>query len=641
MNFNLGSRARYGDRDEPSLSDDDMDGSKSDEENGKHLQNVLNLCGKSSGLMATMTTFRSTLQTNKKAECDEGDDEVGVSRGREWGQIEPLTLQVLGEALAEQQPQLTPLTHANASHTCAHVTSLSLQFKGLGSLDFLWMMGQLTTLELSNNSLTSTRGLEKLTHLVWLDLSFNQIRRIIGLQSLRKLEVLALHNNCVERLERGALQPLASLQVLTLSKNNIGDINDVGSLRQLGQLASLSLAHNPLCDARYPAYVLAHLPNLAYLDHRRVTPEDHAKATDQYRSEVSGVALQEAKVLQQEEEEALTRGAQEEHRQAGVLALNDGSLFVRMFRGDKDMGVLLQLPGAHALMTKYRDQFNAVCVRVFNAGLDHEVQRQEELQLLHAALNAAKNDADAHARGVVRRLEADVKAVVAAGRELRAAEEASIGDDQEAHEARLAKSLALQEQFEDTLGEATHELLDAEVTLADQIKDVVDRGREELGALVGSFLEEATTELQEGRRLAYTFYCRLRELTSKVRPDDLTRGASPTPPSGEEGGQLSQVDEGAGVPEGRGMDEERAARVFEGADTLAAALAGIHDRHLALIDSREADLRHHLKQWLKDTLQGIARVEWSRHRSRVEEITTLLARQRQLLYDALPTMHDQ
>ncbi|XP_071534055.1 uncharacterized protein [Panulirus ornatus] len=572
MNFNLGSRARYGDRDEPSLSDDDMDGSKSDEENGKHLQNVLNLCGKSSGLMATMTTFRSTLQTNKKAECDEGDDEVGVSRGREWGQIEPLTLQVLGEALAEQQPQLTPLTHANASHTCAHVTSLSLQFKGLGSLDFLWMMGQLTTLELSNNSLTSTRGLEKLTHLVWLDLSFNQIRRIIGLQSLRKLEVLALHNNCVERLERGALQPLASLQVLTLSKNNIGDINDVGSLRQLGQLASLSLAHNPLCDARYPAYVLAHLPNLAYLDHRRVTPEDHAKATDQYR---------------------------------------------------------------------YRDQFNAVCVRVFNAGLDHEVQRQEELQLLHAALNAAKNDADAHARGVVRRLEADVKAVVAAGRELRAAEEASIGDDQEAHEARLAKSLALQEQFEDTLGEATHELLDAEVTLADQIKDVVDRGREELGALVGSFLEEATTELQEGRRLAYTFYCRLRELTSKVRPDDLTRGASPTPPSGEEGGQLSQVDEGAGVPEGRGMDEERAARVFEGADTLAAALAGIHDRHLALIDSREADLRHHLKQWLKDTLQGIARVEWSRHRSRVEEITTLLARQRQLLYDALPTMHDQ
>lgn len=47
-------------------------------------------------------------------------------------------------------------------------------------------------------------------------------------------------------------------------------------------------------------------------------------------------------------------------------------------------------------------------------------------------------------------------------------------------------------------------------------KDVVGRAREELGTLVGNFLEEAAAELQEGRRLAYAFYCRLRELTSKV-----------------------------------------------------------------------------------------------------------------------------
>lgn len=51
--------------------------------------------------------------------------------------------------------------------------------------------------------------------------------------------------------------------------------------------------------------------------------------------------------------------------------------------------------------------------------------------------------------------------------------------------------------------------------------------------------------------------------------------------------------------------DPRAAKVFEGGDTLTAALAGIHDRHLALIDARESDLQDHLHQWLTDTLNHI------------------------------------
>ncbi|XP_042214741.1 dynein regulatory complex subunit 3-like isoform X1 [Homarus americanus] len=597
-----------------SISEDDSEADKDKEEGGKQVQNIMSLCKESSGMMATVTSLRSTLHTSKRSTGEDGEEEVGVSRGREWGEINPLTLQTLKEALEEQEPQLPALTHANATNTASHVTSLSLQFKGLGSLDFLWMLTNITRLVLSNNSLTDTRGLERLSKLTWLDLSFNQISRISSLKSLRNLEVLALHNNLLRRLERGALQPLSHLQVLTLANNKIHDIDDVRTLRQVKCLASLNLANNPLCDHRYPDYVLAHLPDLAYLDHRRLTPQDHAHAAQQYKSVVAVVEAQEEKAQQQEEQERLTRASQEEHRRAGVLALNDGSLFSRMFRGDKDMGVLLQLPGAHTLMTKYRDQFNAVCLRVFNAGLDHEVQRQTELELLQEALDVAKNDADTYARGVVRRVEGEVETVVAAGQELRAAEEASLGDDQEAHEARVAKAVALREQFDALLDDASQDLLTAEVTLADQVKDVVDRAREELGTLVGNFLEAAAMELQEGRRLAYTFYCRLRELTAKM------------------------VDDGAGGSEG--MDEERTARVFEGSDTLTSALAGIHDRHLALIDSREADLRQHLQQWLTHTLHEISKAEWARHRSRVEEITTLTARQRQLLYDALPTTHE-
>nr|XP_027232100.1 dynein regulatory complex subunit 3-like [Penaeus vannamei] len=397
---------------------------------GKDLKSAVNLCQESStSLMTTVSSLRAqrfaqlrlisgilksgsdlAYKRNKNkaflpqqlpGKRGDASQKAGSGRQqREWGQIGPLTLQVLSEALGEQHPHLPALTNANALETCAHVTDLSLQFKGLGSLDFMWMFRVLTKLELSNNSITVIRGLEKLTRLTWLDLSFNQIERIKVIRdACSLLEVLALHNNQLDRVDRRSLLALSKLQVLTLANNSISDIKDVRSLRVLEELASVTLAGNPMCDSRYPNFVLAHLPRLAYLDQRRVTPAAHAEAALQYKSEVSVVEAQEEKGKVKEREAAEARKSQEEHRRAGVLALNDGSLFTRMFRGDKDMGVLLQLQGIHPVMTKYRDQFNAVCMKVFNAGLAHEEQRQSELALLHDALHLAKRDADSYARG--------------------------------------------------------------------------------------------------------------------------------------------------------------------------------------------------------------------------------------------------
>ncbi|XP_069191917.1 dynein regulatory complex subunit 3 isoform X4 [Procambarus clarkii] len=546
---------------EDDVTDDDDDDDDGDEEN---LQNVMSLCKESSsGLMATVSSLRSTIQTSKRTSAEEsgGEEGVGVCRGREWGEMDPLTLQVVGEALAEQEPHLPALTHTNATTTTAHVKTLSLQFKGLGSLDFLWMLTNLTHLEVSNNSLTHTKGLERLSMLTWLDLSFNQVSEVGGLGSLRRLEVLALHNNCLEGLERGALQPLARLHVLTLANNSISSMDDVRTLRQVRSLASLSLANNPLCDHHYPARVLAYLPALVYLDHRRLSHHQHTHAATLYR---------------------------------------------------------------------YRDQFNAVCLRVFNAGLAHDDQRQTELRLLQDALHAAKNNADTHARGMHTRrglrrqwhsgnsltpcwMMPHKSSSLPRSHSLTKSRSVSTVDEYNDMNCGLRIKLwHLQYYVQCSTSEACGTLWSSHFL---SVQDVIDRAREELGTLVGNFLEAAAMDLQEGRRLAYTFYCRLRELTAKVVED-------------------------GGVGSSKGVDEERTARVFEGSDTLTSALAGIHDRHLALIDSREVDLRHHLQHWLTHTLQEISKAEWVRHRRRVEEITTLTARQRQLLYDALPSIHE-
>lgn len=61
-----------------------------------------------------------------------------------------------------------------------------------------------------------------------------------GVGSLRSLEVLALHNNHLEKLDKGALQPLARLQVFTLAHNNLSAISDVSSPSQTFVMGNLA-----------------------------------------------------------------------------------------------------------------------------------------------------------------------------------------------------------------------------------------------------------------------------------------------------------------------------------------------------------------------------------------------------------------
>ena len=70
------------------------------------------------------------------------------------------------------------------------------------------------------------------------------------------------------------------------------------------------------------------------------------------RSEIEMVESRESKEREEEDLRNQNLLSQEKHRQAGVLALDDGSLFEAMFEDDPDMDVLQQLPGAQILMTR-------------------------------------------------------------------------------------------------------------------------------------------------------------------------------------------------------------------------------------------------------------------------------------------------
>ena len=60
----------------------------------------------------------------------------------------------------------------------------------------------------------------------------------------------------------------------------------------------------------------------------------------------------EATLKQQLHERTVASEAEKRHKMAGVLALDDGSLFANMFDGDREAEVLLKLPGAEKLLTR-------------------------------------------------------------------------------------------------------------------------------------------------------------------------------------------------------------------------------------------------------------------------------------------------
>ncbi|XP_068597825.1 leucine-rich melanocyte differentiation-associated protein [Brachionichthys hirsutus] len=124
-----------------------------------------------------------------------------------------------------------------------------------------------------------------------LDLSFNQLRSLAGLKMFTELEELVADNNLFGNDLR--LPRLPNLHTLTLNKNKLTDIE--GLLEHLAavtpSLEYLSLLGNEACPnqlvsldkdeddyQRYRYFVLHKLPQLKFLDTRKVTMKEAMEA---------------------------------------------------------------------------------------------------------------------------------------------------------------------------------------------------------------------------------------------------------------------------------------------------------------------------------------------------------------------------
>ncbi|EDO38071.1 predicted protein [Nematostella vectensis] len=274
-----------------------------------------------------------------------------------------------------------------------NVLALRLDFKNILKIDNLWSFVNLTTLQLDNNIIEKIEGLDMLVNLQWLDLSFNNIEVIEGLDKLTKLKDLTLYNNRITKIEN--MDSLTNLHVFSIGNNSLKQLDNVIYLRRFKNLRTLNLSFNPFCeDSKYKEYVIAHLPDLVYLDFRLIDETAREAATERYKYSIEEMVHDETVAQKKQDEEEARNKERLLHKAAYVDELNGRALYESMFSEDPEVNKMSILPGMEDILKKYpfQNKFTAVCLEIFEFGLKESKKRKEEVDSFFQCLNEAKTD---------------------------------------------------------------------------------------------------------------------------------------------------------------------------------------------------------------------------------------------------------
>ncbi|XP_077019500.1 dynein regulatory complex subunit 3 isoform X8 [Tamandua tetradactyla] len=459
------------------------------------------------------------------------------------------------------------------------VLSLQLDFQNILRIDNLWPFESLRKLQLDNNVIEKIEGLESLTRLVWLDLSFNNIETIEGLDTLVNLEDLSLFNNRISKID--SLDALTKLQVLSLGNNQIYNMLNVIYLRRFKDLRTLSLSGNPISESEdYKMSIYAYLPDLTYLDFRRI--DEHAKELAEAKHQYTIDELRHRENLAQakQEDEQARREELEEHKAAFVENLNGSLLFDSMYSEDVEGSKLSHLPGISELLEAYRDKFVVICVSIFEYGLKQQEKRKVEVDTFYQCVQEAILENHAQGKRKVAEFEEKHFQILSSIRE----------------ESELpAIEMKMVECGED-ITQLFNELMSLEMQLVEQLEETINFFERSIIDLVGLFIENVQSLMAQCRDLENHHHEKLLEISINTL-EKILKG---------------ELDED--LP-----DHVRA--LFVDKDTLVGAVGASHDMHLLRIDNREDALVTRANAWCTRFVDKIHQDETRRNRERVKEIT--------------------
>ncbi|XP_047403382.1 dynein regulatory complex subunit 3 isoform X1 [Sciurus carolinensis] len=500
---------------------------------------------------------------------------------RMYGSMEPRVMDddMLKVAVGEQGPRDEAGQLAKQEGILfKDVLSLQLDFQNILRIDNLWQFENLRKLQLDNNIIERIEGLENLIHLVWLDLSFNNIEAIEGLDTLVNLEDLSLFNNRISKID--SLDALVKLQVLSLGNNQIGNMMNLIYLRKFKCLRTLSLSGNPIAEAEdYKMFIYAYLPDLVYLDFRRI--DEHAKELAEMKNQYSIDELKHRENLMQirQEEEQARRMKLEEHKMAFVEHLDGSYLFDSMYVEDVEGSKLSYLPGVGELLEAYKDKFVIICLNIFEYGLKQQEKRKAELDTFNECIHEAIQENQEQGRLKIAKFE----------------EEHLMNLNTIQEETDLLNIEKMIMECSEDITELFNVLMTLEMQLVEQLEEAINMFERNIIDLVGLFIENVQSLMAQCRDLENHHHEKLLEIAINT----LEKTAK---------GELDED-----LPE-----DVRA--LFVDKDTIVNAVGASHDIHLLKIDNREDELVTRANSWCTHLVDKIHRDEVMRNRKRVKEI---------------------
>ncbi|XP_015460579.3 dynein regulatory complex subunit 3 [Astyanax mexicanus] len=357
----------------------------------------------------------------------------------------------------------------------SEVTRLRLEFKNIFKIEHLWEFTSLVKLQMTNNCIEKIEGLEILTNLECLDLSYNKIKVIEGLDTLVKLKQLNLSMNNISVIEN--MDTLEHLQHLSLAHTRISQLdNTVEYLRRFKNLRSLRLAGNPISrKTNYTLYIVAHLPDLLYLDFMIVDKQTRERALDEITVTGSLGELEEDTEIKAQ---TIAKQELQLHRDAFVEDLNGPHPFGSMTVDDGD-----EVPET---MESYELKMSELCMQLFNEGLTQHAQRNNEVDSFFTCYREAVSDNQQKSNQIVTDFE-----------EFRRQAEAEM---QELTDSELVK--IQRDIVRDNMYQVKRKLMMLEMQLSDNLEDISNEFERKISDLVEGFIEYAQEIFDQCRKLA-------------------------------------------------------------------------------------------------------------------------------------------
>eukprot|EP00040_Diaphanoeca_grandis_P020441 m.108766 g.108766 ORF g.108766 m.108766 type:complete len:564 (+) comp27902_c0_seq1:119-1810(+) len=268
--------------------------------------------------------------------------------------LDVLSNALLDRLLLEQLPKVCDgfpksqewsITKTTSGYVPKDVKQLRVEFEGILRISNLLELTNLTKLQLNNNLIERIENIEMLVNLTWLDISHNNIEVIEGLETLTKLTDLSLQHNNISVLQ--GLDTLQELEVLSLGDNRFADRMDVLTyLKQFPKLKALSLQGNPLATEDPDAYITgaaALIPNLVYLDWKRITDAQRQQGMLTFAQDIASLAYKKEHEDELKEVEEQAKRTKEEYIHACVPDMY-GDHWVRS-KLPSEFNVLVKIPG--------------------------------------------------------------------------------------------------------------------------------------------------------------------------------------------------------------------------------------------------------------------------------------------------------